>query len=128
MAEPARQSDADVTAALGRMNSALGAVSIAVSAALRDAERREREAARREREAAAAIADAERRVEHLMAELVRERNHRDSADYRRGYLAGRAVPWRGAARAPRTSKPTPSRRLRAADSGATDDRASASTR
>lgn len=86
--------NSDVTAALGRMNSALGAVSIAVSAALRDAERREREAARREKEAEAVIADAERRIEHMAGTLSRER--RDSAEYRRGYLAGRSAARRGA--------------------------------
>jgi hypothetical protein len=86
----------DVTGALGRMNSALGAVSAAVGETLRDAERREREADRRETEARAVIADAERRVEHLTALLDQERNHKDSAEYRRGYLAGRAVAQRGA--------------------------------
>jgi hypothetical protein len=86
----------DVTAALGRMNSALGAVSIAVGEALRDADRRERDAARREREAQAVIADAERRVEHLTAALQHERDNKDSVEYRRGYLAGRAVAQRGA--------------------------------
>ena len=83
--------EADVTAALGRLNSALGAVSIAVGNALRDADRRERAADRREREAQTAIADAERRVEHLMTELTREREHKDQAEYRRGYLCGRGV-------------------------------------
>jgi hypothetical protein len=81
----------DVTAALGRMNSSLGAVSIAVGAALQAAERREREADRREKEAAAVIADAERRVEHLTGLLDHERSHKGHAEYRRGYLAGRAV-------------------------------------
>jgi cell division septum initiation protein DivIVA len=87
---------ADLTTALGRMNSALGAVTIAAGAALQAAERREREADRREREAAAAIADAERRVEHLVAELARERAHKNTTEYRRGYLAGRNATRRGA--------------------------------
>lgn len=88
-------SSADATAALGRMNSALGAVSIAVGASLQAAERREREADRREKEAAAVIVDAERRVEHLTGLLDHERNNKDQAEYRRGYLAGRAVGQQG---------------------------------
>jgi C4-dicarboxylate-specific signal transduction histidine kinase len=89
-------SEADITAALGRANSAMGALTLAVSATLREAERREREADRREREAQAVIADAERRVEHLTAELSRERSRgKDTAEYRRGYHAGRAAAQRG---------------------------------
>ena len=95
MSSSSHSGAADVTSALGRMNSALGAVSIAVGSAINAAERREREADRREKEAAAVIADAERRVEHLTALLDDERKNKDQAEYRRGYLAGRAVGQQG---------------------------------